>query len=159
MLCTSLHCQHCTQLYPSCKEEGNGFFQHPLHGFSPWYIFCKDNRTIDEGYCPPDYEWGIQQFPYNGQCVHLYAIPREYVSSGLLPSCNGKADGNYQYLERCDAYYKCEDGMATAVKCPDNTVFDSSNRTCEKGGICNECISKTIYFGVYFTLAIKMMYI
>lgn len=124
-------------MYPSCKEEGNGFFQHPLHGFSPWYIFCKDNRTIDEGYCPPDYEWGIQQFPYNGQCVHLYAIPREYVSSGLLPSCNGKADGNYQYLERCDAYYKCENGMATAVKCPDNTVFDSSNRTCEIGGICN----------------------
>lgn len=137
VLCTRLHCQHCKQLYPSCKEEGNGFFQHPLHGFSPRYIFCKDNRTIDEGYCPPDYEWGIQQFPYNGQCVHLYAIPREYVSSGLLPSCNGKADGNYQYLERCDAYYKCEDGMATAVKCPDNTVFDSSNRTCEIGGICN----------------------
>lgn len=134
-----MHCKLCEQLHPSCKEEGNGFFQHPLKGFSPWYILCKDNRTIEEGYCPTDNEWRAQQFPYNGQCVHLFAIPNEYNSVGLLPSCNGKPDGNYQYPERpCDAYYKCEDGMAYAVKCPGNTVFDSSNRTCKIGGICNE---------------------
>lgn len=132
-------CRDCEHLQPSCKEKGNGFWQHPLNGFSPWYILCKDNRTIEEGYCPSDNEWRSQQFPYNGQCVHLFAIPNEYNSVGLLPSCNGKLDGNYQYPERpCDAYYKCEDGIANAVKCPGNTVFDFSYRTCKIGGICNE---------------------
>lgn len=89
--------------------------------------------------CPYNKVWRANQFPYNGQCVHLYAIPKEYSSLAFLPSCNGKPDGNYQYPERpCDAYYNCKDGKATAVKCPGNTVFDSSNQTCVIGGICNE---------------------
>lgn len=125
------------------QRRGKRILSTSFKGFSPWYILCKDNRTIEEGYCPTDNEWRAQQFPYNGQCVHLFAIPNEYNSVGLLPSCNGKPDGNYQYPERpCDAYYKCEDGMAYAVKCPGSTVFDSSNRTCKIGGICNEWFSK-----------------
>lgn len=132
-------CRDCEYLRPGCKDKGNGIIQHPLKGFSPWYILCRDNRTIEEGFCPRDNEWGVQKFPYNGQCVHLFAIPNEFNSIGMLPSCNGKPDGNYQFRERpCDAYYKCEDGVAIAVKCPGNTMFDSSNRTCKIGGKCNE---------------------
>lgn len=47
-----------------------------------------------------------------------------------------KTDGNYQYLQRCDAYYKCEDGVASAVKCPNGTVFDAIKRSCENEGSC-----------------------
>lgn len=136
MLCK---CWDCKNLRPGCKEKGNGIVQHPYKGFSPWYILCRDNRTIEEGYCPRDNEWGVQTFPYNGQCVHLFAIPNEFNSNGMLPSCNSKPDGNYQFRERpCDAYYKCEDGVATAVKCPGGTIFDSFNRICKVGGYCNE---------------------
>ena len=101
-------------------------------------MICKDQRTISKGYCPTDSEWNVQSYPYKGKCVHRYAIPKADHRNGLLPSCYGKIDGNYQYPDRpCDAYYKCENGVASAVKCPNNTVFDSTQRNCEPGGNCN----------------------
>lgn len=75
---------------------------------------------------------------YKGRCVHRFALPTDYNPNGALPSCNGTSisDGNYQYTDRpCDAYYKCECGVASAVKCPNNTVFDTV-KTCEIGGTC-----------------------
>ena len=78
-------------------------------------------------------------FLYNGECVHAYALPMEFNSDvGRLPSCRGKSSGNYQYQDRpCDAYYKCEQGVASAVKCPNNTVFDTKKGICDVKGICN----------------------
>ena len=70
--------------------------------------------------------------------VHLFAIPNDYDSNGLLPSCKEKVDGNYQYKKRCDAFYKCENGTASAIKCPQNTIFDSVKRSCEVGIICSK---------------------
>lgn len=83
-----------------------------------------------------DDKWNTKTYPYNGECAHLFAIPKEYLSFGLLPSCKGKLNGNYKYVERCDAFYKCENGSASAVKCPNNTTFDSVKQSCEVGGRC-----------------------
>lgn len=81
--------------------------------------------------------WNSQGFPYKGRCVHRYALPTDDNPNGALPSCNGTSDGNYQYPDRpCNAYYKCECGVASAVKCPNNTVFDTVKKTCEIGGTC-----------------------
>lgn len=99
-------------------------------------MICLNRRTIETGGCPRDKEWNELTYVYKGQCVHRYAIPSEYNSFGYLPSCNGKTDGNYQYLQRCDAYYKCADGVASAVKCPNSTVFDAIGRSCEEEGPC-----------------------
>lgn len=104
--CQRSHCISCESRYPKCEDKDDGLWLQPEKGFSPNYMICKNNRTIETGYCPVDNVWSVQSFPYMGQCVHLFAIPNEYNSHGYLPSCNGKADGNYQYRERCDAYYQ-----------------------------------------------------
>lgn len=132
MQCKLSHCIPCEVRYPKCEDKSDGLWPQPEKVFSPFFMICKDHRTIFTGYCPKDYTWNAQTFPYNGKCEHLYAIPKEYNSNGLLPSCKGKVDGNYQYPERpCDAYYKCDGGEAFAIKCPYGTAFDSTNRTCE----------------------------
>lgn len=99
-------------------------------------MICKDNRTIETGRCPGDKVGGPTAFPYKGQCVGIFAVPKDYNPNGLLPSCNGETNGNYQYKERCDGYYKCDNGIAFAVKCPNGMLFDSANKTCAVGGVC-----------------------
>nr|XP_034306446.1 uncharacterized protein LOC109617396 [Crassostrea gigas] len=136
--CKLSHCIPCEVRYPKCEDKEDGLWPQPERGFSPQYMICKDNRIIETGYCPVDNVWSVQSFPYMGQCVHLFAIPNDYNSNGYLPSCNGKADGNYQYRERCDAYYQCDNGIASAVKCPNGTVFDSANKICAVGGKCSK---------------------
>lgn len=136
--CKRSHCIPCEVTHPKCEDKDDGLWLQPEKGFSPWYMICKDNRTIETGYCPVDNVWNVPSFPYLGQCVHLFAIPNEYNSNGFLPSCNGKADGNYQYQQRCDAYYQCDNGIASAVKCPNGTVFDSASKTCAVGGKCTK---------------------
>lgn len=136
--CKRSHCIPCEVTHPKCEDKDDGLWLQPEKGFSPWYMICKDNRTIETGYCPVDNVWNVPSFPYLGQCVHLFAIPNEYNSNGFLPSCNGRADGNYQYQQRCDAYYQCDNGIASAVKCPNGTVFDSASKTCAVGGKCTK---------------------
>ena len=135
--CKLSHCIPCDVRFPNCGKESDGLWPQPSKGFSPSYMICENNRTLRTGQCPGDEEWRVQSFPYNGECVHLFAIPNDYDSNGLLPSCKEKVDGNYQYKERCDAFYKCENGKASAIKCPQNTIFYSVKRSCEVGGICS----------------------
>ncbi|XP_078341956.1 uncharacterized protein LOC144627872 [Crassostrea virginica] len=135
--CMGSHCTPCDVTFPNCENKSDGLWPQPSKGFSPWYMICENNRTLRTGQCPNDEEWSATSFPYNGECVHIFAIPSDYDSNGLLPSCKGKVDGNYQYKERCDAFYKCENGMASAIKCPQNTIFDSVKRSCEVGGMCS----------------------
>ncbi|XP_055999593.1 uncharacterized protein LOC125653859 [Ostrea edulis] len=128
----------CERTYPNCEKKTDGFWRDGSnqHGWN-YYKICENGRTIERGQCPYNDVWGISSFPYNGECVHLFAIPKDDNSHGLLPSCKGTPDGNYQYPERlCEAYYRCEGGNATAVKCPTGTVFDLVNRTCEVRGTC-----------------------
>lgn len=57
--------------------------------------------------------------------------------NGHLPTCNGKPDGNYPFSTRpCDAYYRCDGGRAKAVKCPDHTYFDVTQRKCATNVAC-----------------------
>lgn len=63
-----------------------------------------------------------------------------FKDGGFLLSCEGKEDGNYQFEHhsyyreqgdyfwfgrQCDAYYRCQEGVASAVKWPNGTVFES----------------------------------
>lgn len=74
-------------------------------------------REIGEGTCTRDTIW-------QEQCINV----------GLLPNCSENTDGHYEYQSRpCDAYYKCEGGVATAVKCPPDTSFNVDTGICMAG--------------------------
>ncbi|XP_061198240.1 uncharacterized protein LOC133206303 isoform X2 [Saccostrea echinata] len=134
--CKKSHCIPCEVFYPKCEDKDDGLWPQPEYD-GPRYMICQNGRTIETGTCPRDETWSVQSFPYNGKCVHMFAIPKGYKGFGYLPSCNGTADGNYQYPERpCDAYYRCDGGIASAVKCPQNTLFDILSKTCKVGGTC-----------------------
>lgn len=137
-----MHCDSgsCGRKYITCEDKEDGLQPSPhqqLH--YPNYITCDKGRRIHEGRCPVDALWGVQSFPYNGQCIQLFGVPTVYNPHGLLPSCNGTVDGNYPFTNGsyCFGYYKCEGGVATAVKCPSRTIFDTDKRICDLRGSCN----------------------
>lgn len=119
-----------------CLYLPNGVHRDPRR--SPLsFIRCYGNRLVEEGNCTVDSVWGTQTFIYNGTCTQSFAIPASEADYGLLPSCSAKPDGNYQFRTRpCDAYYRCEGGRATAVKCPEHTLFDVTRRTCASNVAC-----------------------
>lgn len=91
-------------------------------------------REIGEGTCTRDTIWQEQMYPFNGTCTQRYAIPTSYYGLGLLPNCSENTDGHYEYQSRpCDAYYKCEGRVATAVKCPPDTSFNVDTGICMAG--------------------------
>lgn len=137
MSCMRAHCIPCSSQNPDCRQQEDGLQSWPYRLGSSWYVVCENGRAIETGSCPTDKEWNTTSLPYKGHCVHRFAVPTVYNPGGALPSCDGKIDGNYQYPERpCDAYYTCRCGVASAVKCPSNTVFDVENKRCQIGGTC-----------------------
>lgn len=138
LTCKLQPCKPCEQKYISCEDREDGLQSSPdqkLH--FPKYITCDKGRKIDNGTCPHDAVWGVQSFPYNGTCVQLFGVPKDFNPYGELPSCNGTVDGDYQFpVHYCLGYYKCEGGVSTAVKCPNNTIFDTARKRCEVGGNC-----------------------
>lgn len=135
--CTHPKCIPCEMRFHSCKNLPNGKWPLPERPHYITYIKCENGRKIEIKNCPIDSLWGVQTFPYIGQCVQLFAIPKSYNPNGALPSCTGKDDGNYQFPVRyCNGYYVCENGFASAVKCPNNTVFDSVKKICKVDGHC-----------------------
>lgn len=138
LTCKHQTCKPCEQEYFSCEDREDGLQSSPYQQLHfPKYITCDKGRTIDNGTCPYDDVWRVQSFPYNGTCVQLFAVPKDFNPYGELPSCNGTVDGDYQFpAGYCLGYYKCEGGVATAVKCPNNTIFDTARKRCEVGGNC-----------------------
>lgn len=138
LTCKLQPCKPCEQEYLSCEDREDGLQSspdQPLH--YPKYITCDKGRKIDNGTCPTDAVWNVQSFPYNGTCVQLFGVPKDFNPHGQLPSCNGTVDGDYQFpAGYCRGYYKCEGGEAMAVKCPNNTIFDTARKRCEVGGNC-----------------------
>lgn len=138
MTCKFQRCKPCEQEYISCEDREDGLQSspdQPLH--YPEYITCDKGRRINQGRCPFNTVWGVQSFPYNGTCVQLFAVPKAFNPYGELPSCKGTVDGDYQFpAGYCRGYYKCKGGVATAVKCPNNTIFDTASKTCQVGGNC-----------------------
>lgn len=112
------------------STETQDVLHHHLYG-------AMEIDFFEEGKCTIDSVWGSQTFIYNGTCTQRFAIPTSEADYGLLPSCSAKPDGNYQFRTRpCDAYYRCEGGRATAVKCPEHTLFDVTRRTCASNVAC-----------------------
>lgn len=121
-----------------CIHLSDGVYHHPRSNNNTLFIRWYRNRLVEEGMCPIDHVWGTQTYPYNKACTQRFAIPTSYyMNVGLLPSCSGRSDGNYQFSSRpCDAYYRCEGGRATAVKCPEHTYFDIIRRRCSSDVAC-----------------------
>lgn len=135
MTCKHQSCKPCELEYLSCEDREDGLQYSPVQPLDhSKYITCDKGRTTDSGTCPYDAVWRVQSFPYNGTCVQLFAVPTDFNPFGQLPSCNGTVDGDYPFPSGyCPGYYKCEGGVATAVKCPNNTIFDTARKRCEVG--------------------------
>ena len=128
----------CESYHFSCAGLPDGLNEHPVKRPGPHYVICLQERVIEEGTCPRDTEWHAQTFPFNGTCTQQFAIPKSYYGIGSLPDCSGKDDGHYQYASRrCDAYYRCDGGVATAVKCPPQTSFDKRTGICRADVTCS----------------------
>ncbi|XP_062619144.1 uncharacterized protein LOC134280715 [Saccostrea cucullata] len=120
-------------IYPSGINKSDGLHEHSIRNLSPYYMICEKQHNVCEGYCPYDSFWKTVTFPFNGKCTSPFEIPKLEYPHGELPSCEGQSDGNYQFTNRqCDAYYKCENGTATGIKCPENTVYDQNSGMCKK---------------------------
>lgn len=78
MTCMRAHCIPCSVSFPPCRGLNDGFQSWPGRTDSPYYVVCKNERTIDEGVCPVDATWNSQGFPYKGRCVHRYALSTDY---------------------------------------------------------------------------------
>eukprot|EP00105_Crassostrea_gigas_P024280 XP_011444485.1 PREDICTED: uncharacterized protein LOC105340228 [Crassostrea gigas] len=132
------HQGNCYYVNPSdCLNLNDGVYPHPHSKNLTLFIRCYRNRLVEEGNCPIDREWGTQTYPYKGNCTHRFAISTSDASYGLLSSCSSMQDGNYQFRTRpCDAYYRCEGGRATAVKCPEHTYYDVTSRRCSSAVAC-----------------------
>ncbi|XP_062602676.1 chitin-binding domain protein cbd-1-like [Saccostrea cucullata] len=130
----------CHRTYPSCKRKQDGLHQGYQGPNS--YIDCFQERLINKGTCKDDKLWDIYKIPYNGKCTNPFEVPHK--DGGFLSSCEGKTDGNYRFEHdslymgqgdyfgfgrQCDAFYRCQGGVATAVKCPNGTVFESESRS------------------------------
>lgn len=135
--CKLSHCSPCGASFSKCECKRNGFYIALESELTNRYMICKDGRPVHVGHCKGDKIWGGQTFPYNGKCTHITALPTDFFDVGRLPSCKGQLNGNNQFPDcPCDAYYRCEDGVSSPVKCPTNTVFDSVTKTCKEGGKC-----------------------
>lgn len=98
---------------------------------------CDKGRMIDNGICLYDDVWRVQFFFYNGMCVQLFVVLKDFNLYGEFLLCNGIVDGDYQFLVGyCFGYYKCEGGMVMVVKCFNNIIFDIVRKRCEVGGNC-----------------------
>ncbi|XP_061178768.1 uncharacterized protein LOC133187419 [Saccostrea echinata] len=130
---------HCSYDHPkACLRLPNGLFKHPSSFSQKAFIRCYQNRLVEEGQCSFDPVWFEQTYPYNGSCTQRFAIPASDLQGvGLLPDCTGRPDGSYQFITRpCDAYYRCDSGNATAIKCPDHTYFDKNSGRCSSNAAC-----------------------
>lgn len=135
----------CKQQNPSCVGKSDGY--HEKYQLSNSYFNGFKERLVNTVICEDDSLWNINQIIYKGQCRNLYEVPHK--DGGLLSSCEGKMDGNYanehpdlffgerrDYFRvgrKCDAYYRCQGGVASAVKCPSGTTFNSVSKSCKPG--------------------------
>lgn len=125
---------HCSKQHLNCTCLLDGVYEHPTKRPGPHYVICLQGREIEEGTCMRDTIWQEQMYPFNGKCTQRYAIPISYHGIGLLPDCSRKEDEHNEFPSRpCDVYYKCESGIATAVKCPPFNSFNKDTGMCMTG--------------------------
>lgn len=67
--CKFSHCAPCEINYPKCENKEDGLWPQHEREITPFYMICENNRLIYQGYCRQDSLWGIETYPYNGQCV------------------------------------------------------------------------------------------
>lgn len=64
MTCMRAHCIPCSVSFPPCRGLNDGFQSWPGRTYDPYYVVCKNERTIDQGLCPVDAIWNSREFPY-----------------------------------------------------------------------------------------------
>nr|XP_034307184.1 uncharacterized protein LOC117682829 [Crassostrea gigas] len=122
----------CEDDNPFCIGYPDGIYENEnaRKGNFGYYKKCYKDRVIEVGNCPDN------SFPYRGDCISAFEIPRFFHKFGLLPSCFGKNDGSYQYPNYpCEVYYTCNNGTAKGAKCPESQLFIALSGTC-MGAVC-----------------------
>lgn len=139
--CPVAHCIPCSVLSPSCEGKTNGIHSHGSKPWSPYYVVCYQERYISTEMCKPDSNGRTQLFhPEKNECVSLENIPREH--GGMMPNCEGKADGFYlDEFGRCNMYVACKGGkFLNTVTCATGEVFDALKLACKpKKEACGPC--------------------
>ncbi|XP_071082419.1 uncharacterized protein [Haliotis cracherodii] len=130
--CPVSHCSPCGTRLPSCQGRPDGPNPFPGREWSPWYIECRQGRTITTTQCEKDINFRVPQY-FNietSQCINLFRIPRE--RGGLMPSCEGLFDGSYPVEEKVPGVkFICSGGRLLNLRyCPDGSSPRPEPRTC-----------------------------
>ncbi|KAH3820314.1 hypothetical protein DPMN_122060 [Dreissena polymorpha] len=129
--CVAAHCIPCNVQFGKCEGKPNGLAPHEAKLWSPYYVVCYKDRTVEHNTCKADESGRTQLFhPDFNQCVPLDMIPRDH--GGMMPECETKLDGLYPDVSgRCDRYVHCKGGKyAGTVKCAVGEVFDFTRAAC-----------------------------
>ncbi|CAG5124344.1 unnamed protein product [Candidula unifasciata] len=128
-LCGSSHCEPCSSRLPSCVGLSDGNHAHPSRQWSPYYIVCDTERTINITRCPTHAPTGTSGIfsPTTDSCVSVWEVPQE--QGGLQPSCQGKVPGLYRVTDKPDVYYSCPGPQV--FYCGQNLQFNETTKRCQ----------------------------
>ncbi|XP_046373608.1 uncharacterized protein LOC124147048 isoform X2 [Haliotis rufescens] len=126
-MCTKAHCRPCNIRFGSCVGKKNGNHSFPQREWTPRYIICKDERTVDQRDCAdktPIFS------PASKHCEALHNIPKEH--GGLQPACTGRHDGFHpDETGRCDYFFECRNNkFVDFATCGNGRLFDPRKRQC-----------------------------
>ncbi|XP_005098339.1 uncharacterized protein LOC101862413 [Aplysia californica] len=128
--CYVAHCQPCYYSSPSCLGRSDGYHVHPLKMWSPSYVKCYKNRSIEFNFCdsmPANTNHFMIFSPHTNTCVPKWDIPRKF--GGLQPDCSAKPQGRLYVTEESDrVYYSCP--FSKVSVCDDGQVFSGERQTC-----------------------------
>lgn len=129
------------------KKKPDGLHKWQAQAHYGGYIQCFKERLIKTDHCPYDSVWKSKTYLHNGECTSSFAMPGR-----RLPSCQRMKDGNYDahtfYFSKsldtlwpCRVYLNCKNCIATAMTCPNDTIFEERSGKCKtgKGSFSVEC--------------------
>ncbi|XP_076466662.1 uncharacterized protein LOC143297937 [Babylonia areolata] len=130
---------------PSCKDLPDGRNVYQYREWSPYFVVCQSNRTVDSGQCARDLKLSIARLFHSQKrrCVTVYEIPREHSGYGL--NCANKTDGLHvdDATRRPDVYFRCHGGELMAVeRCQKGTYFDELRLICSAQPLWNSIMMK-----------------
>ncbi|XP_046373703.2 uncharacterized protein LOC124147113 [Haliotis rufescens] len=141
--CHQSPCLPCPVRHGSCVGLEDGNHPFPDREWTPKYLVCESNRTVDQKDCPEDTPIFS---PGTRKCERLMDIPKQ--NGGTQPSCIGRHNGYYpDETGRCDAYFRCTEGkFAEHGTCGEGEVFDPIHQRCAFDTATAPCGNTTIDF-------------
>ncbi|XP_005106784.3 uncharacterized protein LOC101855365 [Aplysia californica] len=126
--CSQPHCRSCQVRLASCEDLEDGVHPFPGREWTPWFVVCKDGRTMEQGNC----QNGAPIFsPTVRSCVTSDLVPKRY--GGVQPMCLGRPDGYHpDETGVCHSFFRCEDeAYKGSAQCPEGSMFNPETISCE----------------------------